>query len=131
MEAQAILETLSQRGAVLTIVGERLNVAPRSVLDEELRGAIKASKRELLALLQEPAQVLAPSPAVPEPCAHEPPEPAPTSPAWRTPATWRPEHGLWVRCGGIVVTDATRANWRAYLLQKKSAATLAADEVND
>ena len=52
MEAQEILATLQQRGATVRALQDgRLEVAPRRVLDDELRAAIRSHKRELLAEL--------------------------------------------------------------------------------
>ena len=52
MGAQAILATLRQRGAIVRALQDgRLEVAPRRVLDDELRAAIRSHKRELLAEL--------------------------------------------------------------------------------
>ncbi len=49
MEAQEILATLQQRGATVRALQDgRLEVAPRRVLDDELRAAIRSHKRELL-----------------------------------------------------------------------------------
>ncbi len=52
MEAQEILATLQQRGATVRALQDgRLEVAPRRVLDDDLRAAIRSHKRELLAEL--------------------------------------------------------------------------------
>ncbi len=49
MEAQEILATLQQRGATVRALQDgRLEVAPRRVLNDELRVAIRSHKREIL-----------------------------------------------------------------------------------
>jgi hypothetical protein len=112
-----LLEELQRREVRLWANGERLGFdGPPDVLTPPVLAAMKASKPELLALLEaqaapvapvapvlevEPEQVLEPA------STFEPPEDPPTHPAWRTPATWNAQHGLWTRCGGVVPTAAT------------------------
>ena len=52
MLAQEIIETLRERGAtVRALAGDQIEVAPRRVLDDELREAIRSHKPDLLAEL--------------------------------------------------------------------------------
>ena len=54
MEASEILASVRGRGATIWLLeGERLAVAPRYVLDDGLRAALIANKRELVAALEQ------------------------------------------------------------------------------
>ena len=62
MESAEILAELERRGArVQVIEGSRLWVAPRAVLDDEIRQAIRAHRDELVAALR-PTGIQEPSP---------------------------------------------------------------------
>jgi len=51
MTALALLETLQQRGAVVTVEESTLYVEPRAALNDELRGQIRQLKPALLEFL--------------------------------------------------------------------------------
>ncbi len=54
MSAATVLETLTARGAVVTVRADVLRIEPRAVIDEPLRAEIRAHKSELLELLTTP-----------------------------------------------------------------------------
>ena len=51
MSAATVFQTLAARGAVVTVRGDVLSIAPRTAIDEPLRAEIRAQKYELLELL--------------------------------------------------------------------------------
>ncbi len=72
MTAVVLLDELRTKGVQLTVEGEHLAVdAPKNVLNDDLRQAIREHKQELLALLSQPMSAADPvqptAPTRPEP----------------------------------------------------------------
>ena len=61
-KADAIVATLEARGATIRVLGDRLGIEPRRVLDDDLRAAIRANRAELLKLLERELAPVASSP---------------------------------------------------------------------
>ncbi len=100
MELHTLLDSLSSRGAVLSLKSGVVNVRPRSVLTDNDRAAIREHKPALLSLLQ---STLAP-PGLPP----------------RDGATWDAEKCVWRWRHWIMRTPASIALERALLARQDS-----------
>ena len=102
MTATALLDELRTRGVHLALEGERLAVdAPKGVLTDDVRRAIRQHKQALLALLAQPApanDAAATAPSTQEVCPrqeHASPLPPPY-PGCPVGGPFRPGHQVWL-----------------------------------
>jgi hypothetical protein len=102
MTTTGLLEELRTKGVRLAVEGEHVAVdAPKGVLTDDVRQAIRQHKAALLALLVQPApskDAPATAPSTPEPCTRQAhvPLPPPPYPGRPVGAPFRPGQHVWL-----------------------------------